>query len=134
MTLGNAGHFDVEVNRRDLEHMAVRQYERRPNIMGYEMPDGRTLNLICEGRLLNIAGADGHPVEIMDMSFALQALCLEYLAKQGRALPTAVYTVPQEIDETVAFMKVAAMGMGVDRLTREQAAYTGKRYRDGEAD
>ncbi|MDY5625244.1 MAG: adenosylhomocysteinase, partial [Eubacteriales bacterium] len=84
--LSNAGHFNVEVNGEELENMAVRVYKRRNDIMGYELPDGRTLNLLAEGRLVNLASGNGHPAEIMDTSFAIQALAMEYMAKNGRGL------------------------------------------------
>ncbi len=125
--LCNAGHFDVEINKDDLTALAQRVYERRPNVTAYQLPDGRTLNLLAQGRLVNIAAGDGHPVEIMDMSFAVQALSLAYLAKEGKQLERRVYAVPEAIDQQVAHMKVDATGMAIDTLTREQAEYLGRK-------
>ncbi len=121
--LSNAGHFNVEVNGEELENMAVRVYKRRNDIMGYELPDGRTLNLLAEGRLVNLASGNGHPAEIMDTSFAIQALAMEYMAKNGRGLHRQVYEVPKEIDDEVSRIKLEGCGMEIDRLTPEQEAY-----------
>ena len=121
--LSNAGHFNVEVNGEELEKMAVRVYKRRNDIVGYEMADGRTLNLLAEGRLVNLASGNGHPAEIMDMSFALQALSLEYLLKNGASLDKQVYDIPKEIDDAVALMKLRGMDLHIDHLTDEQVAY-----------
>ena len=121
--LSNAGHFNVEVNGEELDNMAVRVYKRRNDIMGYELPDGRTLNLLAEGRLVNLASGNGHPAEIMDTSFAIQALAMEYMAKNGRGLNRQVYEVPKEIDDEVSRIKLAGCGMEIDRLTPEQEAY-----------
>ncbi len=122
--LCNAGHFDVEVSVRDLEEMAVSCCERRANITGYTMPDGRVLNVLGEGRLVNLAAGNGHPAEIMDMSFGLQALCVEYAAKNGHTLEKgAVIDVPRGLDEQIAILKLAAMGAELDVLTPEQYAY-----------
>ena len=121
--LSNAGHFNVEVNGEELEKMAVRVYKRRNDIVGYELADGRTLNLLAEGRLVNLASGNGHPAEIMDMSFALQALSLEYLLKNGAKLDKQVYDIPQEIDDAVALMKLRGMDLHIDHLTDEQVAY-----------
>ena len=121
--LANSGHFDVEIDKVALEKAAVRVWERKPNIVGYEMPDGRVLNLLAEGRLVNLAAGNGHPAEIMDMSFALQAKCLEYMAKEGRSLKAGVYQVPREIDMAVAAMKLEAMGSKIDVLSEKQREY-----------
>jgi len=121
--LSNAGHFNVEVNGEDLANMAVKVYKRRNDIMGYEMPDGRTLNLLAEGRLVNLASGNGHPAEIMDTSFAIQALSLEYMSKHGKSLDKQVYEVPQEIDDAVSRLKLKGSGMEIDTLTPEQEAY-----------
>ena len=121
--LANSGHFDVEVSKTDLEAMAVKKIDRKPFIDGYVMPDGRILNLMAEGRLVNITAGNGHPAEIMDLSFAIQALSAEYLAKHGRELAPGLYNVPEEIDREVAMIKIGAMGLGLDRLTPEQEAY-----------
>jgi adenosylhomocysteinase len=95
----------------------------RNNIMGYVMPDGRILNLIAEGRLVNLAAGDGHPAEIMDMSFALQALSAKYINDNGKSLENKVYKVPEEIDRKVAFMKLNGMGIKIDAITKEQEDY-----------
>ena len=124
--LSNAGHFNVEVDMAALEKMAVKKYEARHNIQGYVMPDGRTLFTIAEGRLVNLAAADGHPAEIMDMSFAIQALAAKYLADNRGRLEADVVSVPREIDYEVARCKLDAMGVGIDSLSREQAEYLGK--------
>lgn len=124
--LSNAGHFNVEVDMAALEKMAVKKYEARHNIQGYVMPDGRTLFTIAEGRLVNLAAADGHPAEIMDMSFAIQALSAKYLADNRGRLAADVVSVPREIDYEVARCKLDAMGVGIDSLSREQAEYLGK--------
>lgn len=124
--LSNAGHFNVEVDMAALEKMAVKKYEARHNIQGYVMPDGRTLFTIAEGRLVNLAAADGHPAEIMDMSFAIQALSAKYLADNRGRLEADVVSVPREIDYEVARSKLNAMGVGIDSLSREQAEYLGK--------
>ncbi|MBQ7060797.1 MAG: adenosylhomocysteinase [Clostridia bacterium] len=121
--LANSGHFDVEVSRTDLEAMAVKKINRKPFIDGYVMPDGRILNLMAEGRLVNITAGNGHPAEIMDLSFAIQALSAEYLAKHGKELAPALYNVPEQIDREVAMIKIGAMGLGLDELTPEQKAY-----------
>ena len=121
--LCNAGHFNVEINVGDLEKLAVKTYESRKNITGYRMADGRTLHLIAEGRLVNLAAGDGHPAEIMDMSFAIQALSARYLAKHRGELSPGVYDIPQEIDDEVARRKLAAWGVSVDKLTKEQETY-----------
>lgn len=124
--LSNAGHFNIEVDMDALEKMSVRKYEARHNIQGYVMPDGRTLFTIAEGRLVNLAAADGHPAEIMDMSFAIQAMSAQFLAENRGRLKADVVAVPREIDEDVARRKLKAMGVGIDSLSREQAEYLGK--------
>ncbi|MCL2747995.1 MAG: adenosylhomocysteinase [Oscillospiraceae bacterium] len=121
--LSNAGHFDVEVSVPDLRALAVDVGPRRRNITGYRMADGRVLNLLAEGRLVNLASGDGHPAEIMDMSFAVQALSLRHMARHGSGLAPGVYDVPPEIDREVASLKLASMGLGIDALTPEQEAY-----------
>ncbi len=121
--LCNAGHFDVEVDKRDLQDLAVEIFEQRENIMGYRMKDGRVLSLLAEGRLVNLAAGNGHPAEIMDMSFALQALTLRYLARQGASLRPGVYSVPKELDARVAALKLRALGITIDTLTQEQREY-----------
>lgn len=121
--LCNAGHFDVEVCIPELEAMSVEKAEQRKNIMGYKMADGRWINLLAGGRLVNLAAGDGHPAEIMDMSFALQALCAEYVAKNYQGLGNKVINVPEEIDNKVALMKLAAWGVKIDQLTEDQRKY-----------
>lgn len=121
--LSNAGHFDVEVDMAGLEAIAVKKHEARHNIQAYVMPDGRTLFTIAEGRLVNLAAADGHPAEIMDMSFAIQALSAEYLAAHRDELSPGVIAVPRELDEAVARRKLAAMGVEIDALTSAQEKY-----------
>ena len=121
--LANAGHFNVEVNGEELAQMAVRIFPRRNEIVGYELPDGRVLNLLAEGRLVNLASGNGHPAEIMDTSFSIQALALEYLKSHGRSLDKQVYEIPQEIDDQVSLLKLQGVGMEIDRLTPAQEAY-----------
>lgn len=124
--LSNAGHFNIEVDMETLEKMAVRKYEARHNIQGYVMPNGKTLFTIAEGRLVNLAAADGHPAEIMDMSFAIQALSAQFLANNKGKLSADVVAVPKDIDEAVARRKLKAMGVEIDTLSRTQADYLGK--------
>lgn len=124
--LANSGHFDVEIDKVALAQMSEKVWQRKPNIMGYQLPDGRILNLLAEGRLVNLAAGNGHPAEIMDMSFAIQARSLEYLAKHGRTMENRVYNVPSEIDCAVAKTKLAAMGFSIDSLSEKQKAYLGK--------
>ena len=124
--LTNAGHFDVEVDMAGLEKLAVEKYEARHNIQGYVLPSGKTLFTIAEGRLVNLAAGDGHPAEIMDMSFAVQALSAEYLAKNQGRLQPGVIPVPRELDEAVARRKLSAMGVEIDALSQEQEEYLGK--------
>lgn len=124
--LTNAGHFDVEVDMAGLNALAVEKYEARHNIQGYVLPGGKTIFTIAEGRLVNLAAGDGHPAEIMDMSFAVQALSAEYLAKHRTELVPGVISVPRELDEAVARRKLRAMGVSIDSLSAEQEAYLGK--------
>jgi adenosylhomocysteinase len=120
--LANSGHFNVEVNPKYLEELATSKRNIRPNLDEYTLKGGRRLYLLAEGRLVNLAAAEGHPSEVMDMSFANQALCVEYLAKSER-LPPKVFTVPKEIDEGVARLKLKAMKIEIDKLTAEQRRY-----------
>ena len=124
--LANSGHFDVEINRKELEALSVKTEERKPNIVGYTMSDGRVINLLAEGRLVNLAAGNGHPAEIMDMSFAIQAKSLEYLAKNKGSLEKKLYAVPREIDSEVAAMKLETLGITIDSLTKEQIEYLNK--------
>ena len=121
--LTNAGHFDCEVDVAALASMAVKREVRRDDIEGFTLPDGKVLNVIGEGRLVNLAGGNGHPAEIMDMSFAVQALALEWLVKHQGSLEKKVYQVPDEIDDEIGRVKLAAMGLGIDTLTPEQVEY-----------
>jgi adenosylhomocysteinase len=120
--LANAGHFNVEVNVAALEKMAVKKTLRRKNIEGYTLPDGRTLNVVAEGRLVNLAAGNGHPAEIMDMSFAVQALTAEWLTMQT-GLEKRLYPVPASIDDEIGRAKLQAMGISIDKLTPEQEDY-----------
>ena len=122
--LANSGHFNVEISTQDLEELSVKKRNIRTNLDEYTLKDGRKLYLLAEGRLVNLAAAEGHPSEVMDMSFANQALCVEYLAKREK-LPAKVYPVPKEIDEDVAKLKLSSMHIKIDRLTREQKRYLG---------
>lgn len=121
--LSNSGHFDVEINKRELEELAVESFDRKPNIRGYRMADGRVLNLLAEGRLVNLAAGNGHPAEIMDMSFGIQAKSLSYLAASGREMDKRVYAVPAQIDREVAQIKLASMSVSIDKLTPAQEEY-----------
>ena len=121
--LANAGHFDCEVNVAKLREISVSAKEMRANVTGYEQKDGRILNVIAEGRLVNLASGDGHPAEIMDMSFALQFLALKYIAEQGDKLKVGINNLPYELDYGVAIKKLEAMGGAVDILTEEQRKY-----------
>ena len=121
--LANAGHFDVEINKNDLKAMCVDSFEARDNITAYVMPDGRELNLLAEGRLVNLAAGDGHPAEIMDMSFAIQLQSVLYLNSVGKTLPNRLIQVPAEIDEQVAAIKLASMNIKTDKLSEEQKKY-----------
>jgi len=121
--MANAGHFDCEVWKPDLEEMSIEKREMRKNITGYVMPDKKILNLLAEGRLVNLAAGDGHPAEIMDMSFSIQALSIKYLINNAGKLENKVYDVPDEIDKEVATTKLKSMGIEIDRLTEEQEKY-----------
>jgi adenosylhomocysteinase len=120
--IANSGHFNVEVSLKDLDGLSTAKRTMRPNLEEYTLKDGRKLYLLAEGRLVNLAAAEGHPSEVMDMSFANQALCAEHIAKIAR-MPPKVYVVPREIDETVAELKLKAMGVKIDKLTPEQQKY-----------
>jgi len=123
--LCNTGHFNVEVSVTDLERIAKSKREIRPNNMEYTLADGRRLHLLAEGRLVNLGAAEGHPSEVMDMSFADQFLSLIHLAKEGKKMKPGVYEVPKELDREVALMKLQTMGMDIDKLTPEQVRYIG---------
>lgn len=119
----NAGHFDVEICIPELEKLSVEKKELRNNIVGYKMPNGNQIALLAEGRLVNLASGDGHPAEIMDMSFALQALSAKYLLDNYKNLSNKVYEVPSEIDKYVADLKLSSLGINIDKLTKEQKEY-----------
>ena len=121
--LCNAGHFDVEVDVKRLREMAVEAREMRANIMGYTLPDGKHLYVLAEGRLVNLAAGDGHPAEIMDMSFAIQALCAKYLAEHEGKIEEKLMDVPREVDLEVGRRKLETLGITIDTLTPEQEAY-----------
>ncbi|WP_322808149.1 adenosylhomocysteinase [Thermanaerothrix sp.] len=121
--LANSGHFNVEINIPALEEMAVSKRLVRPFVEQYELKDGRSIFLLGEGRLINLAAAEGHPASVMDMSFANQALSLEYLVKNAAKMERKVYSVPEEIDREIARLKLAAMGVEIDTLTPQQIAY-----------
>ena len=121
--LANAGHFDVEINKNDLKAISVEKREVRSNIEAYITKDGRHLNLLAEGRLVNLAAGDGHPAEIMDMSFSIQALALKYINEHHEEMSCKVYNVPDEIDRYVAGLKLQTLGVSIDSLTPEQEHY-----------
>jgi adenosylhomocysteinase len=120
--IANSGHFNVEISLKGLEELSEAKRTMRPNLVEYKLKNGRKLYLLAEGRLVNLSAAEGHPSEVMDMSFANQALCTEYLAKTAK-MPPKVYTVPRDIDETVAELKLKAMDIKIDELTVEQKKY-----------
>jgi adenosylhomocysteinase len=119
----NSGHFNVEINIPELEKLAVEKRRVREFVDQFILKDGRRINLLAEGRLVNLAAAEGHPSSVMDMSFANQALSCEYIAKHGQALPKNVFPVPTDIDQEIARLKLEAMGIQIDRLTPEQEKY-----------
>ncbi len=121
--LANSGHFNVEINIPALESLAHSKRRIRPLVDEYTLKDGHHLYLLAEGRLVNLAAAEGHPASVMDMSFANQALCLEYMVKNREILETKVYPVPEEIDKQVARLKLNSMGIDIDSLTPEQKEY-----------
>ena len=122
--LANAGHFDVEIDKVALNRLAEPAGRPRPNIEEYRFPDGRRIYLLAEGRLVNLAAGDGHPAEIMDLSFSLQFLAMNYL-RRSEGLPHAVLPLPAELDREVAALKLSAMGISIDSLTGSQRAYLG---------
>ena len=120
--MANSGHFNVEINIPALEKMAKSKRRLRPYVDEYTLPDGRRIFLLGEGRLINLAAAEGHPASVMDMSFANQALCVEYMVKGGKVEP-GVYPVPKDIDREVGRLKLASMGITIDTLTQKQRKY-----------
>jgi len=121
--VANSGHFNVEINIPALEEMAVAKRLVRPFVEAYELPDGRVIHLLGEGRLINLAAAEGHPASVMDMSFANQALCAEYLVKNRANFEKKVYDVPEAIDREIARLKLASMNVNIDTLTEAQVKY-----------
>lgn len=128
--LANAGHFDVEINLEALAAMAKDRREPRAHVQEFVLSDGRRIRLLAEGRLVNLAAAEGHPAAVMDMSFANQALSVRYLNTAQERLSHNVYPVPQKVDEEVALLKLAALGITIDQLTPEQTAYLSS-WREG---
>jgi adenosylhomocysteinase len=121
--VANSGHFNVEINIPALEEMAVAKRLVRPFVEAYELADGRVIHLLGEGRLINLAAAEGHPASVMDMSFANQALCAEYLVKNRANFEKKVYDVPEAIDREIARLKLASMNVSIDTLTEAQVKY-----------
>jgi adenosylhomocysteinase len=121
--LANAGHFDVEISLPALHALAEKTWKRRENITGFQLKDGRILNLLADGRLVNLASGNGHPVEIMDMSFSVQTLSLLHMARHGAEMSPGIYNVPPEIDNEIARRKLRTMGVDIDLLTQEQERY-----------
>jgi adenosylhomocysteinase len=121
--VGNSGHFNVEINIPALEEMAVSKRRVRPFVDEYVLKDGRRIHILGEGRLINLAAAEGHPASVMDMSFANQALAGEYLVQHSKELSNNVFTVPEDIDHEIARLKLLSMGVIIDTLTEEQQVY-----------
>jgi adenosylhomocysteinase len=126
----NSGHFDVEINLEGLRKEASDVIEVRPFVQAYSLRSGKTIHVLAEGRLVNLAAAEGHPAAVMDMSFANQALAAEYLVRQGATLTARVYRLPGEIDREIARLKLAAMGLSIDGLTADQESYLAS-WREG---
>jgi len=122
-SVANSGHFNVELNLKGLEKISVAHKEVRPYVEEYTLKNGKHVCVLGEGRLINLAAAEGHPSGVMDMSFANQALSLEYLWAKKPALEKSVYPVPENIDKEIARLKLAAMGITIDKLTPEQEEY-----------
>jgi adenosylhomocysteinase len=121
--VANSGHFNVEINIPALESLAKEKRRVRPFVDQYTFLDGRHIFLLGEGRLINLAAAEGHPASVMDMSFANQALCAEYMVRQKGNLNPVVHPVPREIDEGIARLKLKSIGIAIDKLTPEQKHY-----------
>jgi adenosylhomocysteinase len=121
--LCNAGHFDVEIDIPALEKLSCETAEQRHNIRSYKLNNGRRLNLLARGRLVNLASGDGHPAEIMDMSFSIQLLSAKFLLENGKNLEKKVVKLPEELDKLVAKYKLESLGVRLDRLTDEQDKY-----------
>jgi adenosylhomocysteinase len=121
--ISNSGHFNVEINIPALEAMSSEKRRVREFVDQYTLPDGRQINLLGEGRLVNLAAAEGHPASVMDMSFANQALGLKYIMENSQDLENKVYVIPEDIDREIARLKLEAMQVTIDRLTDEQTKY-----------
>jgi adenosylhomocysteinase len=121
--VANSGHFDVEIDKEALEALSTEVLTPRESVHTYVLAGGKRVNLLGEGRLINLSAAEGHPASVMDMSFANQALCSEYLVKLPEKLPVGVHSVPEEIDHGIARLKLESMGVGIDTLTSEQVEY-----------
>ncbi|MCK4306785.1 adenosylhomocysteinase [candidate division WOR-3 bacterium] len=121
--IANSGHFDVEINKKALAKLAVEHHEAKPLVEVYTLKNGKRIYLLAEGRLVNLSCADGHPPEVMDMSFANQSLAAEYITEKGKSLEKKVYKLPEEIDTRIAQMKLRALGIEIDKLTPEQEKY-----------
>ena len=121
--VANSGHFNVELNLPALEKLAVKKRQTRDFVDEYTLKGGRKIYVLGEGRLINLAAAEGHPAVVMDMSFADQALSVEYMVKNAKKLEAKVYPVPTDIDQNVARLKLESLGVRIDTLTREQAKY-----------
>ncbi|MGB9741763.1 MAG: adenosylhomocysteinase [candidate division WOR-3 bacterium] len=126
----NAGHFDVEINRRALEEISIRRRQLRKNCVEYHLPNGKRIILLAEGRLVNLAAAEGHPAMVMDLSFANQALAAEFICQNRERLEPKVYKLPAEIDEQIARLKLKTLGIKIDRLTLQQRKYLAS-WREG---
>jgi adenosylhomocysteinase len=121
--VANSGHFNVEINIPALEKMATGKRKMREFVDSYTLPDGRKINILAEGRLINLSAAEGHPASVMDMSFANQALSAEYMAKNSGKLEKTVHRLPEELDREIARIKLVGMGIHIDALTEEQQKY-----------
>jgi adenosylhomocysteinase len=121
--LANTGHFNVEIEIPALRQMATESRPARPFVEEFRLPNGRRLFLLADGRLINLSAAEGHPAQVMDMSFANQALASEFVVQNAGHLDRKVYSVPEEIDKEIARLKLATMGVEIDHLTEEQAKY-----------
>ncbi|RLC95139.1 MAG: adenosylhomocysteinase [Chloroflexi bacterium] len=121
--VANSGHFDVEINIPALEGLSIKKRKLRPSVEEYTLKDGRRIFLLAEGRLINLAAAEGHPASVMDMSFANQALCAEYMFRLEKRMTPNVYPVPEDIDQEVGRLKLLSMGITIDKLTPEQRQY-----------
>jgi adenosylhomocysteinase len=126
----NSGHFDVEIDLPGLRSLAGEVFDVRPSVQGYRLRNGKTVFVLAEGRLVNLAAAEGHPAAVMDMSFANQALAAEYLVRHGKELTAKVYRLPEALDREIARLKLATMGLAIDTLTPEQERYLAS-WREG---